>query len=37
LAACFAATRRALWAGVVATMTIGYAYGILRGNIQQAA
>src|SRR5215471_10371226 len=36
-AICFAATRRAVSAGVVATMSIGYAYGILRGNIQQAA
>lgn len=36
-AVCFAATRRAVWAGVVATMSIGYAYGMLRGNIQQAA
>jgi O-Antigen ligase len=34
---CFVATRRAVSAGVVATMSIGYAYGILRGNIQQAA
>ncbi|MBV8055275.1 MAG: O-antigen ligase family protein [Deltaproteobacteria bacterium] len=34
---CFVATRRAIWAGVAATMSIGYAYGILRGNIQQAA
>ncbi|MBV8359246.1 MAG: O-antigen ligase family protein [Deltaproteobacteria bacterium] len=33
----FAATRCAVSAGVVATMSIGYAYGILRGNIQQAA
>ena len=34
---CFLATRRAVSAGVVATISIGYAYGILRGNIQQAA
>jgi hypothetical protein len=35
-AACFVATRRAVSAGVIATMIIGYAYGILRGNLQQA-
>jgi hypothetical protein len=34
-AVCFAATRRAVSAGVIATMSIGYVYGILRGNIQQ--
>jgi hypothetical protein len=35
LIACFAATRRNLSAGVIATMAIGYAYGIVRGNLQQ--
>jgi hypothetical protein len=36
-AVCFAAARRAVSAGVVATIILGYAYGILRGNIQQGA
>jgi hypothetical protein len=35
-ASSFVATRRAVWAGVATTMSIGYGYGILRGNIQQA-
>jgi hypothetical protein len=34
---CFKAARRKLWAGVAATIAVGYAYGILRGNIQQVA
>ena len=34
---CFKATRRALWLGFAATMAFGYAYGILRANIEQAA
>jgi hypothetical protein len=34
-AMCFVTTRRAVSAGVIATMIIGYAYGILRGNLQQ--
>lgn len=35
--ACFAATCRSVSAGVVSTMIVGYVYGILRGNIQEAA
>jgi O-Antigen ligase len=35
--ACFVAARISLSAGIVATISIGYAYGILRGNIQQSA
>jgi hypothetical protein len=31
---CFVATRRRVSAGLVATISVGYAYGILRGNIQ---
>lgn len=30
---CFAATRRALWAGIAASMAVGYLYGIVRANI----
>ena len=33
---CFAATRRSIVAGVIATMAIGYFYGIVRGNIEQS-
>ncbi|MGH7840214.1 MAG: hypothetical protein ACREQT_01670, partial [Candidatus Binataceae bacterium] len=33
LIACFVAMRRAVWAGVVATLGVGYLYGILRANI----
>jgi hypothetical protein len=36
-AICFFAARREIAAGVVATLSIGYVYGILRGNIQQGA
>ena len=32
-AACFYCGRRALWAGFVATMTVGYSYGIVRANL----
>ncbi|HEX4209692.1 MAG TPA: hypothetical protein VHY56_04815 [Candidatus Binataceae bacterium] len=32
-AVCFYCGRRALWAGFVATMTVGYFYGIARANI----
>lgn len=31
--ACFAATRYAFWAGVAASMGVGYFYGIIRANI----
>jgi len=34
---CFALGRRAIWLGVVATLAIGYFYGILRANIEQTA
>ena len=30
---CFAATRRALWGGVAASMGVGYLYGIIRANV----
>lgn len=30
---CFGATRRALWAGLAASMSVGYLYGIIRANI----
>lgn len=30
---CYVAGRRALWAGFVATMVVGYFYGILRANL----
>lgn len=32
-AVCFYCGRRALWAGFIATMTIGYFYGIVRANL----
>ncbi len=34
---CFWAGRRQLWAGFVATLAVGYFYGILRANIPQPA
>ncbi len=34
---CFLAGRRQLWAGFVATLAVGYFYGILRANIPQPA
>jgi hypothetical protein len=34
---CFNAARRGLWIGVAATLVFGYAYGILRGNLQETA
>ena len=33
----FYAGRRAIWAGFAATVAVGYAYGILRANIEQPA
>jgi hypothetical protein len=33
-AVCYVAGRRAVWAGFMATMTIGYFYGIMRANIE---
>lgn len=36
-ALCFALGKRALWAGFVATIAVGYLYGILRANIEQPA
>ena len=32
-AVCFYSGRRALWAGFIATMTVGYFYGIVRANV----
>jgi hypothetical protein len=32
-AVCFYCGRRALWAGFIATMTVGYFYGIVRANL----
>jgi hypothetical protein len=32
--ACYVAGRRALWAGFMATMVVGYFYGILRANLE---
>ncbi len=32
--ACYVAGRRAVWAGFMATMAIGYFYGILRANLE---
>ncbi len=34
---CFRAGRRQLWAGFIATLALGYFYGILRANIPQPA
>ena len=34
---CFWSARRQLWAGFVATLAVGYFYGILRANIPQPA
>jgi len=33
-AACYVAGRRALWAGFLATMVVGYFYGIVRANLE---
>ena len=32
-AACYVAGRRALWAGFMTTMVVGYFYGIVRANL----
>jgi len=34
-AVCFALAKRALWAGFVATIALGYLYGVLRANLDQ--
>ena len=35
-AVCFYCGRRALWAGFLATMTVGYFYGIIRANVDNS-
>ncbi len=35
-AACYVAGRRAIWAGFIATMAVGYFYGIVRANLESS-
>ncbi|HZP45740.1 MAG TPA: hypothetical protein VFB15_08825 [Candidatus Binataceae bacterium] len=34
---CFVATRQALWAGIAASLAVGYLYGIIRANLANPA